>query len=289
MQRGRTDAVSESVAGTTRGTEVIAHRGFADCFPENTIAALEGATTASDAVRPTTVELDVMPAADGRPVVFHDETLGRLTDARGSLARRSVWETPVETLRGLDVLGSGESIPLLREAFAAVPSDVRLNVELKHPGVDPGASGVLTPDAAARERTRWRPFVERVLAVADTHDHDLLFSSFFEGALAAVRDLDPTAPVAAVFHDSIAEGFTVADRYDCEAVHAPWNMIYGTPLFNETYVSGPFESLDLVTRAREAGRAVNVWTVETAAQASALHAAGVDGIMVDDPAVVADA
>ncbi|MWG34266.1 glycerophosphodiester phosphodiesterase [Halomarina oriensis] len=289
MQEGRRTAVTQSVTGAaTGGVDVIAHRGFADRYPENTVGALERATAAGGATRPTTVELDVMPSAEGHPVVFHDATLDRLTDPPATLAGQSVWETPLATLRDLEVLGSGEPIPLLDEAFAAVPSDVRVNVELKHPGVDPGPTGPLAAEEADRERGRWRPAVDRVLAVADDHGHDLLCSSFFEGALAAVRERDPTVPLANVFHDSIADGFAVADRYDCEAVHAPWNMIYGTSLFNEPYVSGPFEPVDLVGRAHDDGRAVNVWTVETTEQASELHAAGVDGIMVDDPAVATD-
>ncbi|MFC5971912.1 glycerophosphodiester phosphodiesterase [Halomarina salina] len=290
MQRGRSTAVPESVGESiaTSGTDVIAHRGFADVAPENTLAALERATAAGDEGRPAMVELDVMPCASGELVVFHDATLDRLTDPPAALAGRSVWETPLETLRGLDVLDSGEPIPLLREVFDVVPPDVVLNVELKHPGVPPGPTGMLTPEGVDRERARWRPFVERVLDVAAIHDHDLLVSSFFEGAIAAVRDVDPSVPVANVFHDAIEEGFTVADRHDCEAVHAPWNMIYGTPMFNEEYVSGPFDSIDLVGRAHDDGRAVNVWTVETAEQARSLRDAGVDGIMVDDPAVVAE-
>lgn len=289
MQRSRSATVLETVTEPvgSDATDVIAHRGFAGVAPENTLAALERATVRGEGPWPTTIELDVMPCASGEPVVFHDATLDRLTDPPAALAGQTVWETPLEALRDLDVLGSGEPIPLLREAFEAVPSSVTLNVELKHPGVDPGPSGLLPVDAVDRERARWRPFVERVLDVATSTDHDLLLSSFFEGAIAAVREVDPAVPVANVFHHSIADGFAVADRHDCEAVHAPWNMIYGTPLFNEEYVSGPFDAVDLVGRAHDDGRSVNVWTVETAEQARYLRDAGVDGLMVDDPAVVA--
>ncbi|MFD1513765.1 glycerophosphodiester phosphodiesterase [Halomarina rubra] len=288
MQRGRSTAVPDSTLDTvcSQGADVIAHRGFADVYPENTLTALERAATASDGTATTTVELDVMPCATGEPVVFHDATLDRVTDAPDALAGQAVWETPLETLRSLDVLDSGEPVPLLAEAFEAVPDSVALNVEFKHPGVDPGPTGLLTRDAARTERTRWRPFVERVLDVAADHDHDLLVSSFFEGALAATRAVDPDVAVANVFYRGIEDGFTVADRYDCEAVHPPWNMIYGTPLFNEPYVSGPFDPHDLVARAHEAGRAVNVWTVETAEQVRHLRAAGDDGLVVDDPAVL---
>ena len=290
MQRSRSTALPETLGeqDVISTTDVIAHRGFADVSPENTLTALERATTLAEGPTPPTLELDVMPCASGEPVVFHDTTLDRVTDPPAALAGQAVWETSLEALRDLDVLGSGEPIPLLREVFERVPDSVTLNVELKHPGVAPGPVGLLPSEGVDRERPRWRPFVERVLDVAAVHDHDLLCSSFFEGAIAAVRDVDPTVPVANVFYNSIADGFAVADRHDCEAVHAPWNMIYGTPLFNEEYVSGPFDSVDLVGRAHDDGRAVNVWTVETAEQAGFLRDAGVDGLMVDDPSVVAE-
>jgi glycerophosphoryl diester phosphodiesterase len=283
MQTRRSTAAGESTDGDD-GTDVIAHRGFADVNPENTLRAFEHAVSVADG--PATVELDVMPCASGEPVVFHDATLDRVTDPPAALAGRAVHETPLTALRDLDVLDSGERIPLLREVFAALPTETRLNVELKHPGVDPGATGLLAPEAVARERARWRPFVERVLSLAGEYDHDLLVSSFYEGALAAARTVDPTAPLATVFHRSIEDGLTVADRHDCAAVHPPWNMVHGTPLFNERYVSGPFDAVDVVARAHEAGRAVNVWTVRTAEQARHLRAAGVDGLIADDPAVV---
>ena len=62
----------------------IAHRGFGGLYPENTIVAMRGAVQAdADAI-----EIDLMPCADGTPVVFHDPQLsgrpnGGLTDAKG--------------------------------------------------------------------------------------------------------------------------------------------------------------------------------------------------------------
>jgi glycerophosphoryl diester phosphodiesterase len=283
MGRRRSTATAEST-DADEGVEVIAHRGFADVNPENTLGAFEQAVSVADG--PATVELDVMPCASGEPVVFHDATLDRLTDPPAALAGQAVHETPLAALRDLDVLDSGERVPLLREVFETLPAETRLNVELKHPGDDPGVTGLLDPEALARERTRWRPFVERVLSLAGEYDHGLLVSSFYEGALAATRAVDRTVPLAALFHRSIEDGLTVADRHDCAAVHPPLDMIYGTPLFDERHVSGPSDAVDVVARAHDAGRAVNVWTVRTAEQARHLRAAGVDGLIVDDPAVV---
>jgi glycerophosphoryl diester phosphodiesterase len=59
------------------GVLVIAHRGNSSVAPENTIPAFESAIDAKSDL----VELDYHHAADGVPVVLHDEILDRTTDA----------------------------------------------------------------------------------------------------------------------------------------------------------------------------------------------------------------
>ncbi|HWQ00281.1 MAG TPA: glycerophosphodiester phosphodiesterase family protein, partial [Vicinamibacterales bacterium] len=61
---------------------VFAHRGGAALAPENTIAAFDrGLACGADGL-----ELDVRLARDGVPVVIHDATLDRTTDAVGPVA-----------------------------------------------------------------------------------------------------------------------------------------------------------------------------------------------------------
>ena len=276
---------------TTGRTEpsVIAHRGFAGIYPENTLAAVEQATAVTGGSSPPEmVEVDVMPTADGETVVFHDTSLGRVTNAPDRIADRKVWETDYETLRELDVLGTGETVPTLSAVLDAVPTEVGLNVEFKNPGSDEvRVRENLPPGDRETQKELWLGFAERVCSTLAGSDHDVLVSSFAEGALAAVREVDPSVPVAAVFADSIADGMEVARRYDCEAVHTPWNMVAGTPLFNAEYGSlGPYDDIDLLEVARREGRAVNVWTVESWYQATHLREAGVDGLITDYPGVV---
>lgn len=272
--------------GPVRGSgtpSVIAHRGFAGVYPENTVPAVREATrleTPAD-----TVEVDVMPSADGELVVFHDGTLERLTSAPRSVRDQSVWDLPYETLEQFDVLGTQEPIPRFAEVLEAVPADVRVNVEFKNPGSERlrFAENLQRPERdSARER--WLEFAERVVAVVERYPHDVLVSSFFEGALAAVREVAPDLPVAWIFYESVADGLAVSRRYDCEAIHPPWSMFPGTPLFNAEYTGQePYESVDLVALAEEEGREVNAWTVDTWHQAAELQRAGVDGIIADYP------
>jgi glycerophosphoryl diester phosphodiesterase len=268
--------------GQEADVDLIAHRGFAGRHPENTVAAFRAAAAVAD-----WVELDAMPTAGGDPVVVHDGRLGAregggLTDATGV-----VWETPTGAVTDAEVFGSGETVPTLAAAVAAVPADVGLHVELKNPGTD-----AVRPDealdGAARERARerWAPFVERVLAVLREAPNDVCYSSFCEGALAAVRARS-SAPVAVLTRDDPRAALRVAERHDAAAIHPHWSLVLPAGADGDTR-RGPAPSVDVVARAHDAGRAVNAWTVATRSRAARLRAAGVDGLIADVPVPVGD-
>lgn len=64
---------------------LIAHRGWARQYPENTLAAVRGALLAGAGW----VEIDVQLSADGVPFLFHDRDLVRLCGAAGALGERT--------------------------------------------------------------------------------------------------------------------------------------------------------------------------------------------------------
>src|SRR4029079_19525304 len=79
----------------------IAHRGYHDLRrgrPENTLAAFDAAIEARYAI-----ECDLHISADGVPVVFHDDTLERLTGISGHVRDLTAAE-----LRELRVAGTEE-------------------------------------------------------------------------------------------------------------------------------------------------------------------------------------
>lgn len=270
--------------GPTGEPAVIAHRGFAGCYPENTVGA---AVAAADHAETAMLEVDVQPAACGTPVVFHDDRLegsrdGRpITDAEGLL-----WETPLAALERAEVLESGEPVPTLSALLEAVPETVAVNVELKNPGTADVRFAEALPDRDRVPRRKlWTPFVERVVADCDAFGGELLCSSFYEGALAAVRDVAPEYAAAALVWNSLEDGLAVARRYDCEAIHPPRNAVAGTAMTGEAYYGLPADEpeLDVLAVAHDEGRTVNVWTVETWVQFDELRRAGVDGIIADYP------
>jgi len=104
---------------------MIAHRTTMGHAPENTLRGIRAALDMDC----DGVEIDVRLCADGVPVLIHDDTLERTTDASGRIA-----ETSLEELNRIDA-GDGERIPTLREALALVDGQMLLIVELK---VTPG-------------------------------------------------------------------------------------------------------------------------------------------------------
>jgi len=107
-----------------KGPLVIAHRGYCDIAPENTLPAFDLAlTTGADLV-----ELDYRETLDGHLVVIHDAELDRTTDVRKRWHRRHnrVAERTFAEISGLDA-GSwfthrfvGTAIPSLAEAAAVI-------------------------------------------------------------------------------------------------------------------------------------------------------------------------
>lgn len=248
--------------------DVIAHRGFAGTFPENTTAAVTAAGLHPE-VR--TVEVDTMPCADGTPVVFHDSRLGERDDGSPGLtdATGVVWETDRETVTGAEVLDSGWTVPTLAEVVEAVPPGVRLDVELKNPGsfdVRPGEK--LRGGSLSAQRDLWEPFVARVLDELDPLDR-VLVSSFCEAAVAETADRSTrrTAPVCTA--DGVEAALEVAREHGSTALHPAKEAV--------------FEDPGLVDRAVEAGCEVSPWTATTWYDVKRLREAGVHGVVADYP------
>jgi glycerophosphoryl diester phosphodiesterase len=120
---------------------VVAHRGGSGLAPENTMAAFQSAV----ALGVDVIEFDLRQTSEGFPVVFHDETLDRLTNEKG-LLRDWRWAGLQRSVK----VCSTEKIPLLEEICARLKShDIRLFVEIKEPELAKETVAVL-------EQTGWR-------------------------------------------------------------------------------------------------------------------------------------
>lgn len=82
-QAGRRRRLPHQPLSESASPELVAHRGNAADFPENTLPALDSALAAGLGW----VELDLQFSADLVPYVIHDATLERTTRQRGDLRR----------------------------------------------------------------------------------------------------------------------------------------------------------------------------------------------------------
>ncbi|WP_435157433.1 glycerophosphodiester phosphodiesterase [Haladaptatus sp. DFWS20] len=172
---------------------ITAHRGFRDVFPQNTIAAVEGASRLGT----DRIEIDVEATSDGEIIVFHDAALDNLTNKEGL-----VGETPSEIVLQAEVLESGETIPTLAETLDATRPSVMMNIEFKDPGP-----------------LSWEEFAERTLPIASRYPGEYYVSSFDPDALRAVQDVDPNVDVAPIFGSNKDENLEIARELDAKAVN----------------------------------------------------------------------
>ena len=230
---------------------VIGHRGAAGEAPENTLASFRRAA----ALGATMVEFDVRLSADGVPVVFHDDDLGRTRDGSGPVAARTLAE-----LKRLDA-GSwfgaafaGEAIPSLDEVLTlCLELGLAVNLEIKP---DAGAEVETAVGTLAVARARW-PEAGR----------PPLVSSFAEAALAEAGRLAPDWPRGLLVDDIPADWLSRAERLGCCAVHADHARLDAAA----------------VAAITATGRRVLAYTVNDRRRETALLEMGVSSIFSDFP------
>ena len=102
----------------------IAHRGLHDCahgIIENTAAAAEAAIAGQYGI-----EADLQISADGEAMVYHDDTLGRLTDGVGALRDMSAAD-----LKRVPMRATGDRMITLGDLLDLVAGRATLVIELK--------------------------------------------------------------------------------------------------------------------------------------------------------------
>ena len=110
-----------------------AHRGASEYAPENTLSSfylglLQGANG---------IETDVQRTKDGFLVLFHDDTLDRVTDGRGKLSDYTLEELIRFKVYGNSTIDFSDCIVTLREFLEKFASyDINFAIELKGDGVE---------------------------------------------------------------------------------------------------------------------------------------------------------
>ena len=244
--------------------DTLAHRGGAAMAPENTHAAFAyGRDIGADVI-----ETDVQLSADGVPVLVHDRTLTRTTNAAAVFPARSscrVGDFTWAELQRLDAGGwyhanfAGERIPRLEALVDYADQGAGFDIELKNPADSPGLEQVVADVLAAD--ARWDKVARR---------GDLVVTSFDLDSLAAFHALRPDLPVAGV-------GRVPADD-ETLAQHAAWMSSWVT---NYRFL----HDTD-VTRLKTAGLDVVAYTVNNVEDMEQMIDLGVDGVLTDVPRVL---
>jgi glycerophosphoryl diester phosphodiesterase len=217
---------------------LYAHRGASAVAPENTLTAFRRAIDdGADGV-----ELDVRATADGTLVVLHDRDLSRTTAGTGF-----VDELALDQVLRYDA-GGGDRVPTLMEVLDLLSGTLRLDLEVKQPGVE----------AALLDLLGAYPTAERAI------------SSFDWNVLRTIRALDDEAelwPLSIVAENDL---FATAAELKAPAV--------------ALLAAGIDEAV--IERCEAAGLDVVAWTVNDPEGAFRLRRLGVAAVCTDAPAVL---
>lgn len=244
---------------------VIAHRGYSMVAPENTLAAFElGIAAGADLI-----ELDYHHSKDGVPVVMHDYTLDRTSNATNQLRATKIRidARDAEEITKLDA-GSwfhprfaSERPPRLDAALDFIQKKSVTLIERK--GGDA---------ATCVELLKRKNLVNAVIVQA-----------FDWGYLTDFHKLEPKQVLGALGPPSTKDGKRLTD--DEKKLSAAW--------INETMKTGAravvwSRSVDkeAIDYAHSKGLKVWVYTINEAELANRLLDDGVDGIITDNPAII---
>lgn len=228
---------------------VVAHRGFAGVFPENTLTAVRGAyDRGADAV-----EVDVMMPKDRVPIIMHDDRVDRTTNGTGLVS--SFTSTQLHQLDACSKFGTQWApcpVPLASEVMQAAKGRGRLLLHLKGPW-PPGALDTLL-----------------ALVRAQQIRHQTVVIDFDTVTLTHVRRIDP----------AITVGLLSTKLVDPIVLQRLGNAVI--LLYDSTFVAAPPANIALLrTQALDAGNSLGAWTIYGISRAKQLRASG-SGWMITD-------
>ena len=242
---------------------VIGHRGYAARAPENTLPSFALAREAGVDL----IELDYHHSSDDVPMVIHDATLDRTTDARRRWKRRRIRVAArsageLQTLDAgnwFDPHFAGTGIPRLDEALGFICDGGVALIERK--------SG----DAATCIRVlRGQNWINRVIVI-----------SFDWHFLRACHEIAPEQILGA-----LGPPTHLMDGRRCRRISRQLTTRWLDSLVKtgaRLVVWNRHVSKSAVAQAHERGLKVWIYTIDEPAVAQTLRARGVDGLISNDP------
>jgi len=249
---------------------IIGHRGYCAVAPENTLPSFLLALNAGADL----VELDYHETKDGVPLVIHDDTLDRTTDARKRWQRRRIrvarrTAAEIQTLDAgswFDKKFAGARTPLLAEALDLICWCRGLTV-IEHKSGDVETLAGLLRERNVVDKVVVISFDWKFLSELHQREPDLLL-----GALGRPERLTSGRRPARLV--TRLDARWLEELVKTKARLAVWNWQVSRPA---------------VRLAHELGLQVWVYTVNDARRATRLADIGVDGIITNRPPLIRQA
>lgn len=241
--------------------EIVAHRGFSERAPENTVAAFKLAWEhQTDAC-----ELDLYLTADAEIALLHDKDTKRTTGVPALVAQATLAELKkLDAGSWKDAKYANERIPTLSEALATMPAGrQRFFLEIK--------CGPEVVPVLARQLESWKPRAAQLCIIAFDREvareskQAMPWLKVYRLSSPQTKDKKPVN-LSQLVADAKADGL---DGLDLSLKWA-WSEA-------------------MVKQIRDAGLELYVWTVNKPEDAKRLAALGVDGITTDDPVMLRNA
>ena len=220
----------------------IAHRGLHNAR-DRVIENTEPAFTAAIA-KGYGIELDLRPAADGAPMVFHDLKLSRLIDAKGLITDYAAKDLSRLTYKADPAARLVTFAELLEHVAGRVPILAEIKSEW-----DP-------PDAA---------FLKAVAKLAKAYKGPLALMSFDPAVIAAIKPQAPKVPRGIISGIYQGAGWWL-DKLDAERAERLSHLIESGPAAPNFFAYHVKDLPTTVTRFLREGLGIPLftWTVRTA-------------------------
>jgi len=254
----RTDAMPQAPPprpDTGTPGRILAHRGASRDAPENTLAAFRLASRQGA----RWLECDVSLLGDGTPVLHHDATLERCTDATGPLDRLAAADlAAIDAGAWFGAQYTGEPLATLARALDLIGKlGLSANLEMKPHNA--------SPEPIARA-------VVEALGSSPWTRARILVSSYSLGALKELRRLMPDQPLAMLYHDPPAN----------------WPEVLAALGACSLHIRHQYLTREILAGARTQGFHVRVYTVNDPPRMEPFRAAGLSGVFTDHPPLFLD-
>ena len=219
----------------------IGHRGAKGYEIENTVISFQKALD----MHVDGIELDVHLSADNEIMVFHDDTLDRLTNGKGLISSFTL----LELKRFL--INAQETIPTLREILNLIDKKCYVNIELKSYEVtDPAVT-----------------LIEEYVKNKNWKYDDFLVSSFDWNALQQVRFLNDEIHIGVLTENNLDLALAFAKFVKAKSIHPHFLLL----------------TKENTAQIQAKGLQVFPWTVNEIEDIETIKSYNVNGIITDFP------